>query len=141
MFDCFHRLGHHAVVGSDYQHDNIGGFGAASAHHGERFMARSIEKNHPPLLVSVVGIWDLNAVGADMLGNPTGFTSNDISSANRIKQRSLTVIDVPHHSDNRRTWHFDVISVGGDQFLELFFGDHLFKWHERNFIAEALTKV
>ena len=35
------RLGHHAVVGRDHQHDDVGGLGAAGPHGGERLVARA----------------------------------------------------------------------------------------------------
>ncbi len=42
--DGFHRLRHHAIVGGDHQHHEIGHLGAARAHGGEGRMARRIEE-------------------------------------------------------------------------------------------------
>ena len=37
-------LGHHAVVGRDHQHDDVGGVGAAGPHGGERLVARGVDE-------------------------------------------------------------------------------------------------
>ena len=50
------------------------------------------------MLVAVV----IDAVRADVLRNPAGFASCDARLANRVHQRGLAVIDVPHESDDRR---------------------------------------
>ena len=76
-----------------------------------------------------------------MLRDSSGLAGDDIRRANRIKQGGLPVIDVAHHRDYRRAWNFNIVGVGGDQFFELLFGDHLFKWHEANVISEALAQI
>jgi hypothetical protein len=66
-----------------------------------------------------------------VLRNAARFAGHHVRFTNRVKQRSLSVIDVTHDRDHRRARLFDVIGVGGDEFLEFFFGNHLFKWHKR----------
>ena len=44
----------------------------------------------------------LDIIGADMLGNPARFASNNVCFANSIQKGGLAVIDVTHDSDNRR---------------------------------------
>ena len=54
-------------------------------------------------------------IGTDMLGNATGFAGNNLRIPDRIKQRSLTVVNVTHNGNDRRTCF---------QIFRLFF-DHL----------------
>ena len=51
------------------------------------------------------------------------------------------MIDVSHHRYHWRARHFDVVSVGRNQFLELFFRNHLFERHERNVVTKALAQI
>ena len=41
VVDRLDGLGHHAVVGGDDEHDDVGDLGAAGAHLGERLVARA----------------------------------------------------------------------------------------------------
>ena len=42
-------------------------------------------------------------IRADMLGDPARFAAHHVSSAQRIEQAGLAVIDVAHDRDHRRT--------------------------------------
>ena len=44
VVDRFDRLRHHAVIGGDHQHDDVGDLGAARAHRGEGRVARRIDE-------------------------------------------------------------------------------------------------
>ena len=94
--DRLDRLRHDAVVGGDDEHDDVGDLGAARAHRGEGRMARRIDER------------DLRAsrrrhlIGADMLGDAAGLARDDVGVADRVEQRRLAVIDVPHDRDDRR---------------------------------------
>src|ERR1043165_5755437 len=89
-------LRHHAVVGRDHQHDDVGGLGAAGAHLGERLVARRVEEHD----VAVARRGDL--VGRDVLGDAAGLARGDPRLADRVEQRGLAVVDVAHHRDDRR---------------------------------------
>ena len=43
----------------------------------------------------------IDAVGADVLGDPAGFARRDARLADRIHERRLAVIDVTHERDDR----------------------------------------
>jgi len=51
------------------------------------------------------------------------------------------VIDVAHYRDYRRARHFYIVGVGGDQFFELFFGDHVLEGDNRHVIAKPLAEI
>ena len=93
VIDGFERLRHDAVVGRDDEHHDIGDLRAASTHAGERLVTGSIDKDD---LAAV----PLDVIGADMLRDAAGFAAGHIGLADRIEQRSLTVIDVAHDSDH-----------------------------------------
>ena len=94
VIDRFDRLRHEAVIGRDHEHDDVGHIRAARAHRGEGGVARRIEKRDPRAFV-------IDRVGADVLGDPAGFARRDARLANRVHERRLAVIDVPHESDDR----------------------------------------
>ena len=48
VVDRFHGLGHHAVVGRDHQHDDVGDLGAASTHRGECRVAGRVDEGEAP---------------------------------------------------------------------------------------------
>ena len=95
VIDGLLRLRHHAFVGGDHQHDDVGDLGAARAHRSERLMAGSIDKRDRPSI-------GLDGVGADVLGDSAELARRHVGVANRVEQRGLAVIDVAHHGDDRR---------------------------------------
>ena len=66
VIDGFEGLRHDAVVGRHHQHHDVGDFGAAGAHAGERFVAGRIDEDD---LAAVL----LHVVGADVLRDAAGF--------------------------------------------------------------------
>jgi hypothetical protein len=82
------------VVSRDYEHDDIGHIGAARAHRGERGMTRRIKE-------SDVRAFVFDRIGTDMLRDPTGFARCNPRLANRIHERRLPMVDVPHECDDR----------------------------------------
>ena len=93
--DRLERLRHHAVVGGDDEHGDVGDLRAAGAHGGERLVARRVEEGDLPAV-------DLGLVGADVLGDPAGLGLDDGGLADRVEQRRLAVVDVAHDRDDRR---------------------------------------
>jgi hypothetical protein len=94
VIDSFEGLRHHAVVGGHHQHDDVGDFGAAGAHAGERFVAGSIDEHN---LASIF----FDVISADVLGDAASLAAGYVGLANRVKQRSLAMVDVPHDGDYR----------------------------------------
>ena len=95
VVDGFQRLRHHAVIGGDHQHDDVGDFRAARAHARERFVARRIDEHD---LAAV----DVNHGRADVLRDSAGFSRGHFGFANGVEQAGLAVIDVAHHGHHRR---------------------------------------
>jgi hypothetical protein len=95
------RLRHHAVVGRDHEHNNVGDIRAPGAHGAERGVTRRVEEGDLRQLVLAVRMRHGNRVSSDVLGDATGFTGRDIGFANHVEQRGLAVVDVAHDGDDR----------------------------------------
>ena len=95
VIDGLDRLRHHAVVGGNHQHRNVGGLGAARAHRGERGVTGRVDEGD--LLPAL-----LDLIGTDMLGDAAGLARHHICVADSVEQRRLAVIDVAHDGDDRR---------------------------------------
>ena len=104
MVDGFDRLRHHAVIGRNHQHDDVGDLGAAGAHRGERGVAGRVDEGD---LLAAFGRQHL--IGADMLGDAAGFAGDNVGMTERVEQRGLAVVDVTHHGHDRRAR----LGVGG----------------------------
>ena len=63
------RLRHHAVVGRDHEHRDVGRLGAAGTHGGERLVTRGVDEGDRPLVALELGD---HLVGADVLGDAAG---------------------------------------------------------------------
>ena len=115
VVDRLDGLGHHAVVGRDDEHDDVGDLGPASAHLGERLVAGRVdERDQAPVL--------LGLVGADVLCDAAGLARDDVRRADAVEQQRLAVVDVAHHGDDRRPPALRVgivVIVVVEQLLEL----------------------
>ena len=94
MGDGFFCLRHHCIIGGDHDHCDIGGLGAAGTHGRKCFVTGRIEEGD---LFAVCG---RHLVGADMLGDPAGFTGHHIGAADIVQQGGLTMVDVTHDRDD-----------------------------------------
>ena len=93
--DRLHRLGHHAVVGGDDEHRDVGRTRAACTHGGERLVARRVDERDRVAVVD-------GLVRADVLGDAARLARDDVGVADVVEQRGLAVVDVAHHGDDRR---------------------------------------
>ena len=89
-------LRHHAVVGGNHQNHDVGGFCTACTHGGKRFVTRGIQEGN-------YAARGLNVICADVLGNAARFALNHFGTADVVKQRGFTVVDVAHHGNDGRT--------------------------------------
>src|SRR5262249_34896725 len=95
VIDRFDRLRHHSFTGRHHQDHDVGDLGAAGTHRGESFVAGSVDEGD-------LTIMHFDLVGADMLGDATELLGGDVGVPNRVEERSLAVIDVAHHGNDRR---------------------------------------
>ena len=123
VIDGLDRLRHHAVIGRDHEHDDVGHLRAAGTHGGERGMARRVDECD----LAVRGRGHL--IGADMLGDAAGFSGRHFGLADGIEQRGLAVVDMAHDGDDRRArlqGRRIFGAVAAEQtFLDVGFGDAL----------------
>ena len=97
MVDSFLRLRHHVVVSGDDDDSDIGDLCPTSTHSGEGFVTWSIEEGN------TLTVLEADAVSTDVLGDPPCFASDDVGIAQAVEERRLTVVDVTHDGDDRRT--------------------------------------
>ncbi len=131
VVDGFHGLRHHAVIGRDHKDRNVGEFGATGTHGGEGFVAWGIEERDLTRFAFEI---DGHLVCTDTLGNAAGLTCDDVGTTDGVKQSGLTMIDMAHHSDDRRTrlqififLKFFFVQIDVEllqQFLVFLFGGH-----------------
>src|ERR1700733_2474025 len=82
----------------------VGGLGAARAHCGEGRVTRRVQKSDR-------AAWRLDVVSPDVLRNAAGLAGRDLGAAHVVEQRSLAVIDVPHHRHHRSA-HLELFGRG-----------------------------
>ncbi|MGY4283419.1 hypothetical protein ACVWXO_002639 [Bradyrhizobium sp. LM2.7] len=97
VVDGFDRLRHHAVIGRNHQHDDVGDLGAACAHRCERGVAGRVDEGD-----LLAAFRRQHLIGADMLGDAAGLAGDHIGVTERVEQRGLAVVDVAHHGHHRR---------------------------------------
>src|SRR5438094_1204037 len=78
VIDRFNCLRHDAVISGNDEHDDIGYISAARAHGGEGCVTGRVYERESRAVV-------IYGVGADVLGDATGFTSCYARLANRIQ--------------------------------------------------------
>ena len=115
MRDRLLRLRHDAVVGGHDEDGDVRDLRAASAHRGERLVARRVEERDAAPV-------DLGLVRADVLRDPSGLGLDDGCLANRVEQRRLPVVDVAHDRDDGRARSEILLAVVVRRGLELLLG-------------------
>jgi len=82
VIDSFQGLRHHAVIGRDHQHHDIGRLGPTGTHARKCLVTRRVEENNfaPEGGRFLVGNADL--VSTDVLRNAPRFTFGDVGEAN-----------------------------------------------------------
>ncbi len=97
MADSFHCLRHNTVIGSHHQNNDIGYFSTTGTHFGKCHVSRGINESN------FIAVRRENLISTDVLGNTAGLTRHNISFAQSIQQRGLTVVNVSHNRHNRCT--------------------------------------
>ncbi len=127
--DGFKRLGHYRIVRRHHDYDQVGDFGSAGTHGGERFVTGGVEERD----VTSVGKGDI--VGTDVLCDTSGFTGDDVRLSDVVQQGCLTVVHVTHNGNDGRSggevlfrvdlfFHILMLVGGGEFYLvSEFLGD------------------
>src|SRR4051812_9511806 len=117
--DRLDGLLHDAVVGSDYEHDDIGDVGAAGAHRRERLMARRVDEG------DLLAAFQHHPIGADMLGYAARLATRHVGLAQRVQQRGLAVVDMAHNRDHRGALfeRLRFVNLAAEADLDVGFGD------------------
>ena len=97
MIDGFHRLRHNTIVGCYNNNSDICYFCSTSTHSRKGFMTRCIQESN------TTAVRQLHIISTNMLSDTTRFTGNHIRITDIIQQRSLTMVNVSHHRNNRWT--------------------------------------
>jgi hypothetical protein len=95
VVDRLLRLRLDPVVGGDDEHRDVRHLRAAGAHGGERLVARRVEERDLAVVV-------LSLVRADVLRDAARLGLDDGRLTDRVEERRLAVIDVPHDRHHRR---------------------------------------
>ena len=98
VVDRLDRLRHNTIIRCYNKDRDIRRICSTHTHCCKCFMSRSIKECD---LLSV----DLDNGCTDVLCNTAGLTSCYITVTDRIQKRSLTMVNVSHNADNRRTFH------------------------------------
>ncbi len=96
MIYRLYRLRHYTVVGSNYQYGNVRYLCASCTHCCKRFMAGCVEERYIPVSQTYT-------VSAYVLGNATRFSGSNARITDSIQKRCLTVVNVTHNNNYRRT--------------------------------------
>ena len=97
MIDCFHGLRHNTVICRYYQDCNIRRVCSTHTHCGKCFMSRCIQESNGLAI-------NIYSIRTNMLCNTSRFLIRYICFTDCIKKRCLTVIDMTHDADNRRSY-------------------------------------
>ncbi|CAB4565367.1 unannotated protein [freshwater metagenome] len=107
MIDGLNCLWHHAVIGCNHQHHNVGDLCTTHTHLGECRVTWGVDE------CDLLAIF-YNLVCTNVLCNAACFTSNHICFTNTVQQCCFTVVNVTHHCDDWWTWlqQFFVVIIG-----------------------------
>src|SRR6185312_2474847 len=103
VINGFEGLRHHAVIRRHYQHNNVGGLGAAGTHAGKRFVAGSIQKHNLASIGRRICVQNLHLVGANVLRDSARLASCHVSRTDGVEQRGLAMVHVAHDGDHGGT--------------------------------------
>ena len=97
VVDRFDRLRHHRIICSHNQNDDVRNLRPTGPHGGKGRVTRRVEEGQN------LPVFRLHLVRTNVLSDPTRFARHNLGISDRIQQRGLTVVDVAHNGNNRRT--------------------------------------
>ena len=97
MVDRLDSLRHHAVVGGNDEHHDVGDAGPPRAHRREGLVAGGVDEGQQLTA-------PLHLVSADVLGDPTGLACDHVRMTDPVEKQRLAVVDVAHDGDDGRSY-------------------------------------
>ena len=97
MVDGLYGLWHYGIVGSNYDDGQVGNLCTTGTHRSKCLVTRSVKEGNSS------AAWKHHVVCTNMLRDTTGLTGNHIGLSYIVKQRGLTVVNVTHYGNDRRT--------------------------------------
>ena len=97
MVDGLSGLRHHRVISCNDDNRKVRQLCTTGTHSCEGFVSRGIEEG------DTAAVLKSDIVGTYVLGDSTGFTCNHIGLADIVEKGGLTVVNVTHHGNDRRT--------------------------------------
>ena len=97
MVDCLDCLWHDCIVGGDDDDCEVGHLGSSGTHCREGFVARGVEEGDS------LPVREFHVVGTDVLGDSSCLSCNNVGFPDVVEEGSLTVVNVSHHGDDRRS--------------------------------------
>jgi hypothetical protein len=94
------RLCLYAIVSCDDENGDVGNVGPTCANGRESSVTRSVDEGN--FLIDTFVLVDYLVCG-DVLCDTASFSRDDVGLADKIEKCRLTVVDVPHHHNDRRT--------------------------------------
>ncbi len=130
MVDGLHCLRHYGVIGSDYDDRKVSHLRTAGTHGGKCLMSGSIEE------CDLLTVRENHVVCSDMLCDTSGLTCDYIRLTDVVEQGSLSVVDVTHHCDYRRS-RCEILCI----FILLFllYGLSKLRSYKFNFVSEFFS--
>src|SRR5207249_5779786 len=119
-----------------YENYDIRCLSATSAHHCKCLVSRRIEKDDPALFIWIIGVSNKDAICTYMLSDAARLAFGDIFRTNCVEQRCLSVVDVTHDGNYRRSRQLDIVGIGSDKLFEFLFDYHFFERNEADLEAE-----
>ena len=98
MVDRLNGLRHYTIISGYYENSNIRGICTTHTHCRKCLMTRCIKESD---LLAVNG----NNVCTDVLCNTACFLIDHMGIPDGIQKRCLTMVNMAHDTDNRRTWN------------------------------------
>ena len=96
MTNRFDSLWFHAIICCDNNHDDVRYFRTTRSDSGKEFVSRCVYKGDFLIIVCDLG-------SSYRLGDPSSFSTSNISFSNIIQKFCFPMIDMPHDRNDRRS--------------------------------------
>ena len=99
MVDGLDCLWHDRIIGGYNDDRQVGELCTTGTHGCKGLVTRSVEEGNP------ASVGEYHVVCTDVLCDTSGLACDHIGLPDIVEERCLTVVDVSHHGDDRRSCH------------------------------------